>query len=48
MVTSLELFDDKGLSLATFFGERKPGQAERVEWIKLLGELPALERADVA
>ncbi|WP_043638053.1 hemin-degrading factor [Chromobacterium haemolyticum] len=48
VVTSLELFDDQGLSLATFFGERKPGQAERVEWIKLLGELPVLERADVA
>ncbi|OHX12801.1 hemin-degrading factor [Chromobacterium sphagni] len=48
VVTSLELFDDQGESLATFFGERKPGRAERVEWVKLLGELPPLEQEDVA
>lgn len=48
VVTSLELFDEAGESLATFFGERKPGRAERAEWVKLLGELPALEQADVA
>ncbi|OHX10924.1 hemin degrading factor [Chromobacterium amazonense] len=48
VVTSLELFDEAGESLATFFGERKPGRAERAEWVKLLGELPTLEQADVA
>ncbi|WP_047248887.1 hemin-degrading factor [Chromobacterium subtsugae] len=47
-VTSLELFDQQGESLATFFGERKPGRAERAEWVKLLGELPPLEQEDVA
>ncbi|AXE29243.1 hemin-degrading factor [Chromobacterium phragmitis] len=48
VVSSLELFDEAGESLATFFGERKPGRAERPEWVKLLGELPPLEQADVA
>ncbi|AUH49667.1 hemin-degrading factor [Chromobacterium sp. ATCC 53434] len=48
VVTSLELFDEAGESLATFFGERKPGRPERAEWVKLLGELPPLEQADVA
>ncbi|KUM05382.1 hemin-degrading factor [Chromobacterium subtsugae] len=48
VVTSLELFDEQGESLATFFGERKPGRAERAEWVKLLGELPPLEQEDVA
>ncbi|UTH76689.1 hemin-degrading factor [Chromobacterium sp. IIBBL 290-4] len=48
VVTSLELFDEAGESLATFFGERKPGRHERAEWVKLLGELPPLEQADVA
>ncbi|NHQ83989.1 hemin-degrading factor [Chromobacterium vaccinii] len=48
VVSSLELFDERGESLATFFGERKPGRPERAEWVKLLGELPPLEKADVA
>ncbi|OWY37935.1 hemin-degrading factor [Xenophilus sp. AP218F] len=48
VVTSLELFDEAGESLVTFFGERKPGQAERVEWVKLLGELPVLEQENAA
>ena len=48
VVTSLELFDDAGESLVTFFGERKPGRPERAEWVKLLGELPLQEQADVA
>ncbi|MCD0493604.1 hemin-degrading factor [Chromobacterium violaceum] len=48
VVTSLELFDEQGESLATFFGERKPGRPERAEWVTLLGELPLLEKADVA
>ncbi|MGL6071288.1 ChuX/HutX family heme-like substrate-binding protein, partial [Craterilacuibacter sp.] len=45
-VTSLELFDDAGSSVLTLFGERKGGQAERVEWRKLLSELLPLEGED--
>lgn len=45
-VTSLELFNEAGESLVTFFGERKPGQSERIEWRKLLGELLPLENDD--
>lgn len=45
-VTSLELFDDAGTSVLTLFGERKGGQAERIEWRKLLGELLPLEGED--
>ena len=32
IVTSLELFDRDGGLIAQFFGERKPGQAERGDW----------------
>ncbi len=31
-VTSLELFDAEGEAIATLFGKRKPGEAERSEW----------------
>ena len=34
-VTSLELFDHAGDLIAMFFGERKPGQAERRDWREL-------------
>lgn len=36
LVSSLELFDAEGHTIAMFFGERKPGQAERCDWRELL------------
>ena len=36
LVHSLELFDAAGGTIAMFFGERKPGQAERCDWRELL------------
>lgn len=39
-VTSLELFDAAGGTIALFFGERKPGQPERDDWRALLQRLP--------
>lgn len=44
VVTSLELFDRQGTSLVTFFGERKPGQPEREDWVNLLKSLPIEEK----
>lgn len=40
VVTSLELFDQHGNTLVTFFGERKPRQPEREDWVALLKSLP--------
>jgi putative hemin transport protein len=39
-VTSLELFDADGETLAMFFGERKPGRAELASWRALVDTLP--------
>lgn len=39
LVHSLELFDAAGETIAMFFGERKPGQAERCDWRNLLATL---------
>jgi putative hemin transport protein len=39
LVHSLELFDAGGNTIAMLFGERKPGQAERCDWRKLLASL---------
>ena len=39
IVTSLELFDAKGDTIAMLFGERKPGRSERHEWRALLDNL---------
>jgi putative hemin transport protein len=39
MVSSLELFDAQGRTIAMLFGDRKPGQAERCEWRELLSQL---------
>lgn len=36
LVTSLELFDDQGDTIAMFFGERKPGKRELCEWRALI------------
>lgn len=39
IVTSVELFDEKGENLVLFFGKRKPGQPEDPVWRELLGEI---------
>jgi putative hemin transport protein len=39
LVHSVELFDAQGETIAMFFGERKPGVAERCDWRKLLASL---------
>lgn len=39
LVHSVEVFDAQGETIAMFFGERKPGQAERCEWRNLLASL---------
>lgn len=39
LVHSVELFDAQGETIAMFFGERKPGQAERCDWRNLLASL---------
>jgi putative hemin transport protein len=39
LVTSLELFDGEGETIAMFFGERKPGRPELGEWRRLVGRL---------
>lgn len=39
LVSSLELFDAEGRTIAMLFGERKPGQAERCDWRSLLDSL---------
>lgn len=44
-VTSLELFDAAGGSIATLFGKRKPGQQEDPAWRALLERLPGLATA---
>ncbi|MFZ6743507.1 hemin-degrading factor [Undibacterium sp. JH2W] len=39
LVTSLELFDADGETIAMFFGERKPGKPELCEWRALIDNL---------
>lgn len=41
LVTSLELFDTHGETLAMFFGERKPGRAELCAWRRITDRLAA-------
>ncbi len=43
VVTSLELFDADGETMAMFFGERKPGKPELETWRALVAGLPALD-----
>jgi len=43
VVTSLELFDAAGETMAMFFGQRKPGVAELVPWRALVDLLPRIE-----
>ncbi len=45
-VTSVEAFDKDGELMAMFFGARKPGQSELVEWRNLVAKLPLMEVAD--
>lgn len=40
IVTSVELFDAQGETIAMFFGERKPGKPESAGWQELLATLP--------
>jgi len=42
VVTSLELFDAAGTTMAMFFGERKPGKPELAAWRELTARLPNL------
>jgi putative hemin transport protein len=39
LVTSLELFDAHGETIAMLFGERKPGRPERADWRSLIAAL---------
>ena len=39
LVTSLELFDAQGETIAMVFGERKPGRAELCGWRQIVGRL---------
>jgi putative hemin transport protein len=39
LVTSLELFDAEGETIAMFFGERKPGRPELCAWRRLVEDL---------
>ena len=39
IVTSLELFDERGNTLALFFGKRKPGTPEDGAWRAMVAEL---------
>ncbi len=41
LVTSLELFDAQGETIAMFFGERKPGKPELAAWRKTVEQLVA-------
>jgi putative hemin transport protein len=43
VVTSLELFDESGETMAMFFGERKPGKPELNGWRSLVARLPRLD-----
>jgi putative hemin transport protein len=42
IVTSVEVFDAQGETIAMFFGERKPGQPEIEPWRELLATLPGV------
>lgn len=45
VVTSLELFDADGETIATLFGKRKPGQPEDMAWREIVEDLCAKEAA---
>lgn len=41
MITSLELFDDKGEMIIQYFGKRKPGIPELEEWRAIIADITA-------
>ena len=41
MITSLELFDDKGEMIIQYFGKRKPGIPELEEWRAIIADVTA-------
>ena len=43
IVTALEVFDQKGELVVTFFGKRKPGIPELDLWREIVGQLPSTE-----
>lgn len=47
-VTAVEVFDDAGEAIVTFFGKRKPGIPELELWREIVAALPAMSAADVA
>ncbi|MQR01964.1 hemin-degrading factor [Glaciimonas soli] len=48
IVTSLELFDRDGQTIAMLFGVRKPGQAELPVWREMVAALPELTTTSVS
>ena len=46
LVSSVELFDAQGETIAMFFGERKPGRPELGRWRQLLDQLADLPREE--
>ncbi|MES2950138.1 MAG: ChuX/HutX family heme-like substrate-binding protein [Pseudomonadota bacterium] len=48
LVTSLEMFDAQGETIAMFFGERKPGKPELCEWRALIDGVQQESRPCVA
>lgn len=48
LITSLELFDAQGETIAMFFGERKPGKRELCEWRALIDNIQREARPCVA
>ena len=47
-VTSIELLDAAGETIALLFGARKPGQAEREDWRRLVGDVTAAHAREAA
>ena len=45
IVTALEMFDEGGGIIATFFGRRKPGMPELELWREIIADIPAMEGA---
>lgn len=48
VVTSVEVFDRDGERIVTFFGKRKPGEAELRGWRELTAALPSFSAAGAA
>lgn len=48
LVTSMEVFDGQGQTIAMFFGERKPGQPELCEWRSLIEKIQQEPRTCLA